>query len=336
MGQIRIAVYDQDATYTGRFCQYVGEMAGETYVFSPVYERTVLDELIASREVEAVLVSDELKNEYPSFIGDIHVGYLTGEPMEEQGEIFRYQSRRELLGKIDELLKYEDTSVKLYVFAGAGEGCGCSAAAAACAESLVSEERKVLYINMNSLGDPGSIFRGGNPRDLGFLLRELGEGGDMDAAMGAVLNRDTSGIYFFDNASAPLSLMDISEERMEAFLRRLVDSGEFRYIIVDSSFSVNHGLIAACRVADRMVLVSDGTYNTNGRLDRIWQLFGILGEGLCQKTVLLYNKFHKQYGRFYENSGLPVAGCIEVLPPASPVQMAEQMMGHEALRECLR
>ncbi|MCI8464925.1 MAG: hypothetical protein HFI63_03575 [Lachnospiraceae bacterium] len=336
MGQIGIAVYDLDAAYTERFCQYMNEVAGDEYEFRPVYDRERLNHLISAREVEGVLVSDTLREEYPLFIGDIHVGYLTGEPMEEEGEIFRYQSRREILEVLESLLEIEDTSVKLLVFAGASAGCGCSTVAAACAQKLALEEKRVLYINMSSLGDAETIFHGGNPRDFQYLLKELETGGDLDAAMGAVLNRDTGGVYYYDNLSAPLSLMDISKSRMEILLRRLIDSGEFRYIIIDSSFSLNHGLLEACRLAERIILVSDGVYTSNHRLHKIWCLFKMLGNGLCRKSVLLYNKFHEKYGRLYENPELPVAGTIGVLSPAGPALMAEQMMGHEALREVLR
>ena len=314
----------------------MNEAAEEEYEFRPVYDREQLDHLISAREISGVLVSDELRGEYPLFIGDIHVGYLTGEPMEEEGEIFRYQSRREILEVLETLLEREDTSVRLLVFAGASAGCGCSAAAAACAQKLAREEKRVLYFNMSSLGDAGTIFQGGNPRDVQYLLKELETGGDLDAAMAAVLNRDSGGVYYYDNLSAPLSLMNVTKARMELFLRRLIDSGEFRYIIIDSSFSVNYGFLEACRMADRVIFVDDGVYTSNQRLHKIWCLFKMLGNGLCQKSVLLYNRFHEKYGRLYENPELPVAGTIGVLPPAGPSQMAEQIMEHEALREVLR
>ncbi len=336
MGQIAIAVYDPDVAYTERFCQYMNEAAGHDYVFRPMHGQEQLDHLISAREVEGVLVSESLREEYPLFIGDIHVGYLTGEPMEEVGEIFRYQSRREILEVLGKLLENEDTSVKLFVFAGASAGCGCSTVAAACAQELSQEEKRVLYFNMSCLGDTGTIFQGGNPRDFQYLLKELETGGDLDAAMAAVLNRDSGGVYYYDNLSAPLSLMNLTKSRMEILLRRLIDSGEFRYIVIDSSFSVNYGLLTACRMADRVIFVDDGVYTSNQRLHKIWSLFKMLGNGLCQKSVLLYNKFHEKYGRLYENPELPVAGTIEVLSPAGPSQMVEQMLGHEALREVLR
>ncbi|MCI8506029.1 MAG: hypothetical protein HFI67_07565 [Lachnospiraceae bacterium] len=336
MGQIRIAVYDPDSAYTERFCQYMNAAAGQEYAFLPVCDKDQLNHLISARETEGVLVSDALREEYPLFIGDIHVGYLTEEPMEEAGEIFRYQSRREILEVLGKLLENEDTSVKLLVFAGASAGCGCSTAAASCAQKLSREDKRVLYINMSSLGDTGAIFQRGNPKDFQYLLKELETGGDLDAAMAAVLNRDTGGVYYYDNLSAPLSLMNITRARMEVFLKRLIDSGEFRYIIIDSSFSVNHGLLEACRMADRVVFVSDGVYTSNQRLHKIWSLFQMMGNGLCSKSILLYNKFHEKYGRLYENPELPVAGTIGVLSPAGPSQMAEQMTDCEALGEVLR
>ncbi len=220
MGQIAIAVYDPDVAYTERFCQYMNEAAGHDYVFRPMHGQEQLDHLISAREVEGVLVSESLREEYPLFIGDIHVGYLTGEPMEEVGEIFRYQSRREILEVLGKLLENEDTSVKLFVFAGASAGCGCSTVAAACAQELSQEEKRVLYFNMSCLGDTGTIFQGGNPRDFQYLLKELETGGDLDAAMAAVLNRDSGGVYYYDNLSAPLSLMNLTKSRMEILLRR--------------------------------------------------------------------------------------------------------------------
>ncbi len=336
MGKIGIAVYDLDDAYTERFCLYMNEAPGHGYEFLPVFDKEKLNHLISAREVEGVLVSDALRGDYPLFIGEIHVGYLTGEPMEEEGEIFRYQSRREILEVLSRLLETEDTSVKLLVFAGVSAGCGCSTAAAARAQKLAQEGKRVLYFNMSSLGDAETIFHGGNPRDFQYLLKELETGGDLDAAMAAVLNRDTGGVYYYDNISAPLSLMNITKARMEVFLRRLIDSEEFRYIIIDSSFSLNYGLLEACRMAERVILVDDGVYTSNQRLHKIWRLFQTLGNGLCRKSVLLYNKFHEKYGRLYENPELPVAGTIEVLSPAGPSQMVEQMTEHEVFREILR
>ena len=89
-------------------------------------------------------------------------------------------------------------------------------------------------------------------------------------------------------------------------------------------------------MADRVVFVSDGVYTSNQRLHKIWSLFQMMGNGLCSKSILLYNKFHEKYGRLYENPELPVAGTIGVLSPAGPSQMAEQMTDCEALGEVLR
>ena len=336
MGQIRIAVYDSDAAYTERFCKYMGNMPERTEVFYPVYEKGQLDAMIAERAIEAVLVSDVLKAEYPPFIGDIHVGYFTEEPMEEPGELFRYQARRELFHALDAVLAQEDTAVKMVVFSGAENGVGCSAAASAYAAKLASAEKRVLYINMNSLGDDTCIFQGGNPRDLGYLMAELERGGDIGAAMASVLNRDTSGVYFYDNAAAPVSLMDIKEEQVTGLFNRLIESGEFQYVVVESSFSLNHGLLGACKCADRVVLLSDGTAACNHRLHKIWEVLEKRSDGICEKSVLLYNKFHKQYGRYYEGQTPVCAGCIETLPPSGALQLVDQLTGLPVWKELLR
>ncbi len=335
MGQIRIGVYDSDAGYTERFCQYMNE-ASENAEFLPLYEKDQMESLLASRETEAVLIPEEMREDYPPFIGEIHVGYLTEEPGGEPGEVFRYQDRRSMLQDVERLLAQEDTSVKLLAFLGAGTGTGCSAAASAYAQYLAAGEKQVLYLNMNSLGDDSCIFRGGNPKDLRFLLQEMAKEGTPAGAMPAMLNRAPNGVYFYDNETAPLGLMDVGEEEMYAFFRGLIDSGEYRYIIVDSSFSVNHGLMAACRAAEKIFLVGDGTHSSNHLLDRIWKLFGSLDEGLLKKTAVLYNRFHKQYGRFYENPEAPAAGCLELAAPAGAAQIVEMLSEQKALREILR
>ncbi len=336
MGQIRVAVYDTNAAYTERFCKYMGDVPGRTEVFCPVYEKRQLDAMIAERAVEAVLVPEALKEEYPSFIGDIHVGYFTEEPMEEPGELFRYQARRELFRDLEAVLAQEDTAVKMVVFTGAESNVGCSAAASAYAAKLASGEKRVLYINMNSLGDDTCIYQGGNPRDLGFLLTELKNGGDMGAAMASVLNRDTSGVYFYDNAAAPMSLMDVKEEEMTGFFNRLKESGEFQYLVVESSFSLNYGLLAACQCADRVVLLSDGTAACNYRLHKIWEILENRNRELCGKSVLLYNKFHKQYGRYYEGQTPVCVGCIESFPPSGALQLVDQLTELPIWKELLR
>lgn len=131
MEQIRIAVYDSDAAYTERFCGYMGEVPERAEVFYPVYEKQALDDMIAGRQVDAVLVPEESRKEYPPFIGDIHVGYFTSQPDTAAGKVFRYQSRRNLFQSIELLFSQEDTAVKMVVFSGAGTHTGCSAAAGA-------------------------------------------------------------------------------------------------------------------------------------------------------------------------------------------------------------
>lgn len=340
MGQIRIAVYDTNAAYTERFCRYMEERFGQSFELFPIYEKEELNKLITAREVDAALVPDTLKGEYPSFIGDIHVGFFTERQTKEAGDVFRYQGLRELRAVVDRLLETEDTAVKMIAFVGTNTSVGTSTAAAAYAQQMAAEEKKVLYINMNSLGDMSAIFQGGNPKDLQYLLDELKNGTDMEAAKASVLNRDISGVYFYDNARVPLSMMDIEEEQMETFFKNLIEEGQFRYIIIDSSFSVNHGLLAALKTADKVVAVNDGTYASNQRFHKMWILFEYLEHsgyaGLCQKTMLLYNKFHAQYSRRYENPEVSVLGSIEVLPPAGPVQMVSQMAGLRVLQEILR
>ena len=104
MGQIRIGVYDSDAGYTERFCQYMNGTA-EDMEFVPLEDKEGLEALLASREAAAVLVPEEEKEEYPPFIGEIHVGYFTDRQEEEAGEVFRYQSRRNIRAAVEKLME---------------------------------------------------------------------------------------------------------------------------------------------------------------------------------------------------------------------------------------
>lgn len=340
MGQTRIAVYDLNTAYTERFCRYMSGRFGQELALTPVYDRAELDRILAEREVNAVLVTDELKGVYPPFVGDVHVGYLTERPTGEPGEIFRYQNLRSLYADLEKLMEQQDTSVKIVAFIGTAALVGTSAAAAAYAQRLAAREQDVLYVNMSALGDISSIFQGGNQKDLQYLLGEIQAGRDLESALGAALNRDLSGVYFLDNVDAPLGLMDSTKEQMDVFFRYLTENRRFRRIVIDSSFSVNRGLLSALAAADRIVAVDDGTYTSNLGFHKIWTLFGQLEEsefaGLMKKTSILYNRFHKQYGKRYENTEIEVVGTIDMLPPAGPVQMAAQMAELEVFDEILR
>lgn len=335
MEQIRIAVYDSDAAYTERFCGYMGEVPERAEVFYPVYEKQVLDDMIAGRQVDAVLVPEESRNEYPPFIGDIHVGYFTSQPDTAAGKVFRYQSRRNLFQSIELLFSQEDTAVKMVVFSGAGAHTGCSAAAGAYAVHLAAEEQKVLYINLNSLGDGTMIFQGGNPRDLQTLLERLIQGDDPEPLFASILNRDVSGVYFFDNARIPAGLMDVGEETAKSLFRKLIDDGEFRYLVVEADFVPTHTVLAAWACADRVVLVSDGTAAANRKLQKI-RVLQEEKELAADKTVCLYNRFQKQTGRKVEDPALPCAGCMEALPPAGTRAIVEALAGNPVWNELLR
>lgn len=335
MGQIRIGVYDSDAGYTERFCQYMNGTA-EDMEFVPLEDKEGLEALLASREAAAVLVPEEEKEEYPPFIGEIHVGYFTDRQEEEAGEVFRYQSRRNIRAAVEKLMELEDTSIRLLAFVGAGPGVGCSAAASAYARYLAAGEKRVLYINMNSLGDDTCIFRGGNQKDFGYLLAELKKGTAPATLLPSMLNRDSGGVYFFDNERIPLELMDAEEEQAAEFFRWLIDSGDYRYIIIDSSFSVNHVLAAACKAAERIFLTGDGTTASNHILGRIWELFAASEGNLLKKTSILYNRFSRQYGKYFENPDAPAAGCLELLAPAGAAQTVEELEKQEVLQGLMR
>lgn len=338
--QIRVAVYDMDTLYCERFCSYMGEKFRDTYAFFPVGQKQQLNEIVNMRAAEVILVPIELKEEFPAFIYDIRVGYLTETRTDKAGEIYRYQDLRGIETDLARLLAIVDTTVRVVVFAGAGNFVGTSALAAAFAKRMAAKEQKVLYLNVDNEGDPHMIYHMENPRDLGTVIGSISTNGTGTREFAGALNRDIDGVYYVNNAKAPLDMMYLNEKQMGMFLEGMKERGEYRVIVVESRLEINPALFAAMNIADRVVLVSDGSNASIRCLDKAWGLICRLEEngkrGLKEKCSIMYNRFQKQFGRRYKNTAVPVKGTLYMLPPKRPEEIAEQLSYDMQLGDILR
>lgn len=204
-----------------------------------------------------------------------------------------------------------NTNGRVIAFVSPSGGTGCSTAAAACAVKAAQKGKKVIYLNLEKFGSADVFFSADGTGDMSEIIYAIkSKKANISLKFESTVKQDISGVYFF---SAPKNALDIAEldtDEIKTLIADLKMFGGYDYIIADFDFSIDKDMLSVLNESDQLVFVSDGSANSNVKLERAIESLNIIeqqdGVKLLLRSFLLFNRVSSH------TSSKPVTGLREL------------------------
>lgn len=228
-------------------------------------------------------------------------------------------------------IKINDDSCKIIMFSSPSGGSGTSTMAVAYALNLASKRKKVLYLNFEDFASSDLFFLGEGQFDMSDVIFALkSKKANLTMKLESYVKRDSRGVYYFSSTRHALDMLEFKIEEKLQLLSELNMSGLYEYIIVDSDFALDKEHMDLFNKSHTVVMVSDGTENSNIKTDRAYNAILTLDQTadtiLANRFVLLYNKFSNKISKLIENENLRNIGGAPVYTHATFSQIVDQLV----------
>lgn len=204
------------------------------------------------------------------------------------------------------------SEAKVYGFFSCSGGSGASTAAAACALRFTSMGKKALYLNLERFGTSSIFFRSESRTRIGDLIYAIkSKRTNLSLRLKSAVMQSEDGVFFIESCTAAPEVMEITAEDIDMLLTQLKNMNGFDYIIVDSDLLLEGAPLELMRQATANILVSNGEYTSNVKLERInaaMNIIAVRDEISFPQTWLLYNRFSSKSGIAHKNIDLAVLG----------------------------
>ena len=357
--KIKLAMLEQDKLYLKRVKailekRYADKL--EVYTFS---ELEIALENLKNIKVDLFLADESFDIEHVKVPPKCGVAYLVDSPeiktLNGKPAICKFQ-KCDLLYKqmlnlyaenapsIERVQTEQTEGTRIIGFFSPSGGTGCSTAAAACAVRFASQSQKVLYLNLELLGDAEIFFHGEGTGDFGDIIYALkananqlmkqsdkGEkkGGNLAIRLESLVRQDSTGVHYYAATKLALDMQELTGEELRQLLEELRKSGGYDAILLDLDFSFAYPLLQILSECDSIVMVSDGSAVTNQKLERAVASLGILEQQeekqIQQKMCILYNRFSTKTSQMIEMEGIKNIGGIKRFEGYQPEQLIKQL-----------
>ena len=223
-----------------------------------------------------------------------------------------------------------DGSTRIVSFVSASGGVGTTTLAVACAQALVNQGKKVLYINLEQFGDAGLYFSGEGKytfSDVIFALRS--QKSNLTIKLESTVRQDQAGVYYYACPEIALDMLDLRVDDVKRLLTELRISGGYDFVITDSFFRMDEMSLTIWKEVDSVVLVTDGETNGIRKLERMSRAFQEREKGdealRFDKAMLLYNKYSNKTSKKVEGLEISELGGIQKYEGALARQIAVQI-----------
>lgn len=343
--KIKVAVLEKDTMYLNRVvATFNNNFSEKLEVYSFTNEDVALQNLGAAK-IDVFLANDQFEIERSSIPKRCGFAYLVESPEIEsvRGEatICKFQKieliYKEVLGIFYENttnvtgIKLDDDSTQMYCFFPISGGVGASTAAVACAKYIAKHGKRVLYMNLDPFADTKCYFSADGTYDFSDVIYAVkSKRNNISVKLESTVKQDSSGVYYYESSKMVLDHMELTAEELEILLQTIKMTGAYDYIILDSNFDLCEGNKQVLKIANRTVLVSDGSNRSNVKFERIFPALQLLSEqrewNLEHKVSIFYNKFSNKTSRPVPVEGLKNLGGVPRFENATSQQVINQFI----------
>lgn len=342
--RIRLAILDKDTNYLNRIVTaFTGKYADKLEIYSFTDGEKAM-ETIAGGRIDVFIVSAEFEIDITVLPKRIGFAYLVDsvhiETHREQRTICKWQKvdliYKEILSIFSENANFAiglrsggEAGTKIVAFLSAAGGVGSSTLAAAFAIRLAKRGQKVLYLNFEEFGMASLFFSGEGQFDFGDVIYAIkSQKSNLALKLESTVKQDVSGVHFYDSSKIALDIREMKDEDYRRLLEELTIAG-YKYIVLDTDFSLNKGCLELLKTAHNWVFVSDGTETSNQKLQRAVQALTLLEQredvAISSRIALMYNKFSSKTGQTVDSLSARVLGGVPKYEQATTSQILSKL-----------
>lgn len=341
--KIKIALLDKDINYLNRLSmvfntKYASKM--EIHIFTSLdnifdnLEKEKIDVLVASDMFEIDMSRIPIRCAFAYFVESLGI-----ESVKEQKAICKFQKAELIYKQILNIYadkaaliigkKHGDAGVRTMLFTTFSGGTGCSTLAAAFASKMAQRNRKVLYLNLEKMGDAELFFEGEGQLSLSDVIYALkSKKANLSLKIQSSVKTSAEGVNYFAAPKMALDVMELKVNEVSEFLDEVQSCG-YQYVIIDAGFDFDDMGYMLWKKADEVVLVSDGSEIANSKFERAYNSMKIIqgkDEKLrLEKASLIYNKFSNKTSKTMTGIDVNEIGGIPKYEHATTKQVMGQI-----------
>lgn len=342
--KIKLAILEKDRSYLTRVVSVFGTKYSDKFeIYSFTDDEVALAMLNASK-IDVLLAGDSFDIDVARLPKRCAFAYLVDsvgiDMINNQRAICKFQKADLIYKQILSIYAEKASSItgfkmtgdegKVIGFCSASGGVGSSTMAAACAVYLASRNKKVLYLNLEKYGSADMFFSGQGQfgmSDIIFALKSKKT--NLALKLESCVKKDPSGVYFFSQARVALDMIEMNANDTLRLLTELKATGEYDYIVLDMDFGIDKDMLKVYRQAQDIILVGDGSLESNMKIERAYEALAILEENadapLTGRMSFVYNKVGSKTGHTLNAEGLKMLGGAPRYARAEVQQVIEQL-----------
>lgn len=324
--KIRLAVLEKDKIYLNRLSAvFGGKYADKCEMYAFTDQEAAMAALDASG-IDVLLASVSFDIDTGAIPKRCGFAYLVEssdiDTVKDQPAICKFQMADLIYKQI--LMVYSDhasrigfkmdgDSARTILFTGVSGGVGTSTMAAACARHFAAAGKKVVYLNLERFGSPELFFHGQGQFTMGDVIFAVkSKKPNLNMKLDGCIRQDASGVHFFAQCPIALDMLELNAEDITRLLETLKRNCDNDYIVVDADFSLDKEFLDIMRQMHAIVLVGNGTSESNLKTERAYEALMTLENGadlpLNKRMGFLYNKVSSRGGSEIACKDLRVLG----------------------------
>lgn len=342
--KIKLAILESDKSYLDHIVASFNRSYSEKFeIYSFTCETSALNTLVDSK-IDVFLASDNFEIQMSKVPPKCSFAYLVDskdiETFNDQPVICKFQKAELIYKEILSMFAEKTSAVtgslsegqehKVVAFISASGGTGSTVAAAAYAVNMARRGKKVVYLNMEMLGDPDAFFHGegnGNFGDIIYAIKS--KKSNLALKLESTVKRDESGVYYFSPTQHALDMMELKTEEMSQIIKELKTVCKYDYIVIDIDFRFDKQIVELLKECSNIILVSDGSVTSNSKIKRMLDALNIIENDsdnkLGYRMSILYNRFSSKTSTMIEDPGINVLGGIKRFEGYTVEQLIRQI-----------
>jgi len=341
---IKLAILEKDQGYLTRIANVFEKKYSDRLQIYSFTDMEIALSVLKSERIDVLLASEPFYVDITKIPVRCGFAYLVESPdidkLHNQHTICKFQNvdliYRQILSIYSEKtsdvadLRFGDASSKVIFFQPVSGGVGASTMAAACAMHFAAKGEPTLYLNLEHLGSADIFFKGSGDfsmSDVIFALKSRSV--NLTVKLESYVKCDESGVFFYSQSENSLHMMEINYDEIGKLISELRVSGSYKYVIVDTDFSIEREALKLYGGAYKIVWVGDGSQISNAKLLRAYHALSGLDKdaetSIMDRFVLMYNRVSSRTGRSLTDLTMKTIGGANRIEQATPVQIIERL-----------
>lgn len=292
---MRIAIYDYDRYFSDRICNVMNKKYGSLAKWTALNENQLIN--IKEDKSDVILLPLEMKNDM--YNDNEAIIYFSEKKIDGICNwTYKYQTASSLNEAISQIYKakslYRTDEVlencKLISFISLGGGMGNSTMATGASQYYAREGKKVLYLNLKTLGGTGYFDIEGSASIYQIVQDISKKQGNLNRLVEGI-RIDPSGIFVAEGNVDPEKYSEILSCDFLKILCLVQKIGKFDNIIIDAEISHTETFNAIIKNSDSICFILDGSELGNKKFQWVLPYLSNIDNLVQNKIRIIFNKY---------------------------------------------